>query len=59
MKFRPQKKQVQGVYFRNILFMFFLLVLDGQNSRELPFAVDNLEYNHVKELSTVCLILVK
>ena len=44
MKIRQWKEKVKGVYFCNILFLFLLLVLDGRNSRELPFAVDNLEY---------------
>jgi len=44
VKIRQRKEQVKGVYFCNILFLFLLLVLDGRNSRELPFAVDNLEY---------------
>ena len=30
--------------FAIIFFLFLLLVLDGRNIRELPFAVDNLEY---------------
>ena len=44
VKIRQWKEQVKGVYFCNILFLFLLLVLEGRNIRELPFAVDNLEY---------------
>ena len=44
MKFRRQKEQVKGVYFCICLIFFLLFLLDGQNTKEVPFTVNNLEH---------------